>query len=142
MVGSAVARRLLAAEAGGPPNLQLTHIFDRRAGEKRARLAADHVIWTSSIDDVLHSGADIVVEALGGIEPAAGWMRAALLAGKSVVTANKQVVARHGAALADGRRRQGRQLRFEAAVGGAMPIVRAIRTKGWLATASRVWSPS
>ena len=78
------------------------------------------------IDDILQSDADVIVETVGGVEPAAGWIRAALLAGKSVVTANKQVVARHGAALLTLAARQGRQLRFEAAVGGAMPIVRAI----------------
>src|SRR4029077_18304271 len=77
-------------------------------------------------EEVLHSGVDVIVEAIGDVEPAAGWIRAALLAGKSVVTANKQVVARHGAALLTLAARQGRQLRFEAAVGGAMPIVRAI----------------
>jgi len=125
-VGSAIARRLTAPGAGASSNIQLTHVFDRRAAEKRASLEADGVSWTSSIDDVLHSGADIVVEALGGVEPAAGWIRAALLAGKSVVTANKQAVARHGPALLALAARQGRQLRFEAAVGGAMPIVRAI----------------
>ena len=53
-------------------------------------------------------------------------MRGALLAGKSVVTANKQVIAHHGPALLTLAERQGRQLRFEAAVGGAMPIVRAL----------------
>jgi homoserine dehydrogenase len=124
-VGSALARRLVAAESG-PANIQLTHIFDRRAAAKSASLHAAGVVWTSSIDDILHSGADVVVELIGGVEPAAGWVRAALLAGKSVVTANKQVVARHGAALLTLAARQGRQLRFEAAVGGAMPIVRAI----------------
>jgi homoserine dehydrogenase len=125
-VGSAIARRLTAPGFAAPSNIQLTHIFDRRAHEKRASLCADHVSWTSSIDEVLQSGADIVVEALGGVEPAGDWMRAALLAGKSVVTANKQAVARHGPALLTLAARQGRQLRFEAAVGGAMPIVRAI----------------
>jgi homoserine dehydrogenase len=125
-VGSVVARRLTSTESGAPSNIQLTHIFDRRAGEKRASLPADAVTWTSSIEEVLHSGVDVIVEAIGGVEPAAGWIRAALLAGKSVVTANKQVVARHGAALLTLAARQGRQLRFEAAVGGAMPIVRAI----------------
>ena len=53
-------------------------------------------------------------------------MRAALLAGKSVVTANKQVMAHQGPALLTLAERQGRQLRFEAAVGGAMPIVRVL----------------
>jgi homoserine dehydrogenase len=84
------------------------------------------VVWTTRIEDVLESSVDVVVEAIGGLEPAAAWIRAALLAGKSVVTANKQVMARHGAALLTLAARQGRQLRFEAAVGGAMPIVRAI----------------
>jgi homoserine dehydrogenase len=140
-VGSAVARRLTAPESGAFSNVQLTHIVDRRAAEKQASLPAnpatcsgspralsrdDGVIWTTSIDEALHSGADIVVEAIGGVEPAAGWIRAALLAGKSVVTANKQVIARHGQTLLTLAARQGRQLRFEAAVGGAMPIVRAI----------------
>ncbi|MGH9140060.1 MAG: homoserine dehydrogenase, partial [Vicinamibacterales bacterium] len=125
-VGSAFARRLMSSEPAGLLNLQLTHIFDRRAGEKRASLAAGDVVWTSSIDEVLHSGVDVIVEAIGGLEPAAGWIRAALQAGKSVVTANKQVVARDGAHLLPLAARQGRQLRFEAAVGGAMPIVRAV----------------
>ena len=125
-VGSAVARRLTAPESGTPSTIQLTHIVDRRAVEKRAALPADGVVWTTSIDEALQSGADVVVEAIGGVEPAAAWIRAALLAGKSVVTANKQVVARHGQSLLTLAARQGRQLRFEAAVGGAMPIVRAI----------------
>jgi homoserine dehydrogenase len=124
-VGSAVARRLTAPDSGAPSNIQLAYIFDRRAGEKRASLRAD-AAWTSSIDDVLQSDVDVIVEAIGEVEPAAGWIRAGLLAGKSVVTANKRVVARHGAALLTLAARQGRQLRFEAAVGGAMPIVRAI----------------
>jgi homoserine dehydrogenase len=124
-VGSAVARRLSITNPNSSA-VRLTHIFDRRADGKRAAWSGGDVAWTSSIDEVLHSDVDVVVEAIGGVEPAAGWIRAALLAGKSVVTANKQVMARHGAALRTLASRQGRQLRFEAAVGGAMPIVRAI----------------
>jgi homoserine dehydrogenase len=124
-VGSAVARRFASSEPF-LPNIQLTHILDRRANEKRASVRAESIAWTSSIDDVLQSDADVVVEAIGGLAPAADWIRAALLAGKSVVTANKQVVARHGADLQTLAARQGRQFRFEGAVGGAMPIVRAI----------------
>jgi len=121
-VGSAVARRLTADDAP----FHLTHVLDRRAEEKQRTAALRGVCWTSSIDDVLHSDADVVVEAIGGVEPAAEWIRAALVAGKSVVTANKQAIARHGAPLLALAARQGRQLRFEAAVGGAMPIVRAV----------------
>ena len=126
-VGAAVARRLTAEDADAiPRRLQLTHICDRRAEQKRHAVPAAGVAWTSRIDDILRSDADVIVEAIGGVEPAADWIRAALLAGKSVVTANKQVIARHGASLLTLAARQGRQLRFEAAVGGAMPIVRAI----------------
>ncbi len=123
-VGSAVAGRLTAADASAP--IQLTHIFDRRAAEKRALFPSPTIVWTDRIEDALCSDADVIVEAIGGVDPAAGWVRAALAAGKSVVTANKQVIARDGASLLTFAARQGRQLRFEAAVGGAMPIVRAI----------------
>ncbi len=124
-VGSALARRLTTANALS--GITLTHVFDRRAETKRRTAnAPSSVRWTSSIDDILHSDVDIVVEAIGGLEPAAEWTRAALLAGKSVVTANKQVIARHGGDLWTLASRQGRQVRFEAAVGAAMPIVRAV----------------
>src|SRR5206468_11578193 len=89
-------------------------------------LRAAGLTWTACLDEVLYGNADVIVEAIGGVEPAAGWIRAALIAGKSVVTANKQVMALHGTSLLTLAARQGRQLRFEAAVGGAMPIVRAI----------------
>src|SRR2546428_12315468 len=119
-VGSAVARRLTGPHV--PLGLELTHIFDRRAHEKSEALSASRITWTTSIDEVLASDADVVVETVGGVEPAADWIRAALAAGKSVVTANKQVVARRGAALLTLAERQGRQLRVEAAVGGAKPV--------------------
>ncbi len=105
----------------------MTHVCDRRAIQKRGSLPDDPAItWTTGLDDLLRSDVDVIVETIGGIEPAAGWIRDALLAGKSVVTANKQVIAREGQPLFVLAARQGRQLRFEAAVGGAMPIVRAI----------------
>jgi homoserine dehydrogenase len=120
-----VARRLCAADA--PRGLSLTHILDRRAALKRpAEPTLASIRWTTSIDEILHGDADVVVEAIGGLDPAAAWIEAALAAGKSVVTANKQVIARHGARLLRVAERRGRELRFEAAVGGAMPIVRAI----------------
>jgi homoserine dehydrogenase len=129
-VGSAIAARLGADH--GVDGLDLTHILDRRAISKRDALSNQpsalhaNIVWTTRFEDVLASDADVIVEAIGGIEPAAEWIRAALLAGKSVVTANKQVIAHHGTALLQLAERQGRQLRFEAAVGGAMPIVRAV----------------
>ena len=139
-VGSAVARRLVRHPV---PNLALTHIFDRRAPHKRRIFEAENaenlenpenrenpenpgLIWTDRIEDVLTSDVDVILEAIGGVDPAVEWLRRALLAGKSIVTSNKQAVAHHGPALQVLAARQGRQLRFEAAVGGAMPIVRAV----------------
>lgn len=129
-VGSAVARRLTGSHHAA--NLELTHIFDRRAHAKRCALGLSDVVWTECIDDVLTSDVDVIVEALGGpgtTDVATEWIRQALLAGKSVVTANKQVIARDvslGSSLLTLAARQGRQLRFEAAVGGAMPVVRSV----------------
>ena len=70
---------------------------------------------------------DVVVELIGGLEPARGLLLAALAGGKPVVTANKEVIATHGAELADAARAAGVDLLYEAAVGGAIPLVRALR---------------
>jgi homoserine dehydrogenase len=125
-LGAALARRLTGPDS--PSGLQLTQICDRRAREKRAREAdaVASIAWTERFDDLLTSDAHIIIEAVSSSEPAADYVRAALLAGKSVVTVNKQVIAHHGAALLTLAERQGRQLRYEAAVGGSMPIVRTL----------------
>jgi homoserine dehydrogenase len=70
---------------------------------------------------------DLVVELIGGTDPARGYVLDALRAGRPVVTANKQLLARHGEELFGAAREAGVQLRFEAAVAGAIPIVRAIQ---------------
>src|SRR4030095_2235071 len=69
-VGSAVARRLTSRETLDNPSheqIALTHIFDRRAEEKRRQHPSTAVVWTSRVEDVLQSDADIVIEAVGGI---------------------------------------------------------------------------
>jgi homoserine dehydrogenase len=70
---------------------------------------------------------ELIVELIGGTEPARAYVLEALRAGRSVVTANKQLLARHGEELFDAARESGVQLRFEAAVAGVIPIVRAIQ---------------
>jgi homoserine dehydrogenase len=127
-VGSTVARRLTGPDP--IPQLKLTHIADRRARDKRARQSEPlaSVAWSDRFDDLLASDVDVVIETVSAGEPAVDYIRAALLAGKSVVTASKQVMAHQGHALLTLAERQGRQLRFEAAVGGAMPIVRVLGT--------------
>ncbi len=73
------------------------------------------------------AGSDLIVELIGGIEPARAYVLAALRAGKPVVTANKQLVAQHGEELFEAARESGVQLRFEAAVAGAVPIIRVVQ---------------
>jgi homoserine dehydrogenase len=70
---------------------------------------------------------DVVVELMGGIDPARHHVLAALRAGVPVVTANKQLLAQHGEELFEAARESGVQLRFEAAVAGAIPVVRVIQ---------------
>ena len=69
---------------------------------------------------------DLIVELIGGLEPAREYLLAALEAGKHAVTANKQVLSQHGEELYDAAREAGVQLRFEAAVGGVVPVIRVI----------------
>lgn len=71
--------------------------------------------------------ADLIVELIGGTDPAREYVLLALRAGKPVVTANKQLLAQHGEELFDAAREAGVQLRFEAAVAGVIPIVRTIQ---------------
>src|ERR671933_2087590 len=78
-----------------------------------------------AFDEIL-AGSDLIVELIGGLEPARTYILEALRAGKHVVTANKQVLAEHGEELYDVAREAGVQLRFEAAVGGVVPVIRVI----------------
>ena len=70
---------------------------------------------------------DVVVELIGGVEPARELVEAALAAGKSVVTANKELLAAHGTALAEIAAAAGVDLLYEAAVAGAIPLIRPLR---------------
>ena len=76
---------------------------------------------------VAHPDVDVVVELIGGLDPARELLLAAMAAGKPVITANKEVIAAHGAELFAAARGAGVDLLFEAAVGGAIPLVRALR---------------
>ena len=69
---------------------------------------------------------DLIVELIGGIEPARGYVLDALAAGKHVVTANKQLLSQHGEELFEAARAGGAQLRFEAAVAGVVPVIRVL----------------
>jgi homoserine dehydrogenase len=79
-----------------------------------------------SFEEILE-GSDVIVELIGGTEPAREYVLAALRAGKPVVTANKQLIAQHGDEIFEAAREAGVQLRFEAAVAGAIPVIRVIQ---------------
>jgi homoserine dehydrogenase len=123
-VGRAVARILCEQP---PPGVRLTHVFNRGVARKRVDWVPSTVAWTECVDDVLRSPADIVVELVGGVEPAGDWVARALTAGKSVVTANKQLIAQRGAELLALAEHQRCHLRFEASVAGGIPIIAALR---------------
>jgi homoserine dehydrogenase len=123
-VGSSVARILTEHP---PAGLRLTHIFNRNVQRKRADTIAADVKWTERLEDVLSSDADIVVELIGGIEPAGSWIRQALEREKSVVTANKQVIAKHGPELLGLAHEHGRQIAFGASVAGGVPVIAGLQ---------------
>ncbi|HEU0299348.1 MAG TPA: homoserine dehydrogenase [Longimicrobium sp.] len=89
----------------------------------------DRALLTTELDAFLAAAAqaDVVVEAIGGIDPALAIARAALRRGKRLVTANKALVAAHGPELVVLGRRHGGRLDFESAAAGGIPIVRALR---------------
>ena len=95
-VGSSVARILVESR---PETLELTHIFNRGVARKRVGWVPESVLWSEDADAVLAANVDVVVELAGGLDPAGSWVRRALSAGKSVVTANKKLIAYHGAEL-------------------------------------------
>ncbi|HXD54216.1 MAG TPA: homoserine dehydrogenase [Solirubrobacteraceae bacterium] len=76
-------------------------------------------------EEILASS-DLIVELMGGIDPARGYLMRAMEAGKHVVTANKQLLSQHGEELFETARARDVRLRFEAAVGGAVPVVRVL----------------
>ena len=123
-VGRSVAK-ILCQDPNGP--FLLTHICNRNISRKKVDTLPGHIRWTESFDEVLASDADVVVELIGGLEPAADWVRRALRAGKSVVTANKLLIADHGPQLRELARKHGQRLEFGASVAGGIPAIVAIQ---------------
>jgi homoserine dehydrogenase len=124
-VGRAVANIL---GENGNPHLRLTHIFNRNVSRKKQDWVPNDLIWTEDIDSVLKSDVDIVIELIGGLSPAEQIVRSALESGKSVVTANKQLIARIGPELLQLAARHGCQIEFGASVAGGVPVLPSLRT--------------
>ncbi len=125
-IGSGVVAALAAGAARyaarvGQP-LELRRVLVRDTKRVRRGLRADQM--TTSIDDVLaDDGTKIVVELLGGEEPARTYIEQTLRSGRHVVTANKEVMAKFGATLLQVAHDHGVRLLYEASVGGGIPVI-------------------
>ena len=108
-------------------NIQVRKIFVRDKDRAMRRLAAPEGLFTCAIDDVLSDpDIHIVAECMGGVEPARSYILSALKAGKTVVTANKEVISKHWFEFEEAAKDTGAGLYFEATVGGGIPILRTI----------------
>jgi homoserine dehydrogenase len=116
---------LIARRAGC--EIKVTHIATRTPA-RAASWGADSLIVSTDIDALLtNPEIHIVAEMIGGVEPARGYVLKALENGKSVVTANKELIAKHGPELRAAAQKAGVDLLFEGAVGGGIPILKALR---------------
>jgi homoserine dehydrogenase len=85
------------------------------------------VRWTEEIDEVLDSDIDVLVELVGGLNPAGTWVRRALASGKSVVTANKELIAAEGVELSELACRHRQHLAYGASVAGGVPVLSGLQ---------------
>jgi homoserine dehydrogenase len=105
--------------------LRITKILVRDLDKERH--GVDRALLTTQPEKVLNNGCDLVVELVGGIEPARGFIERSLACGKHVVTANKALLALDGFSLMKAAEAQKVRLGFEASVCGGIPIIRALR---------------
>jgi homoserine dehydrogenase len=131
VVGSGVARALLergeayGQQVGCP--LRLVRILEREPDRERP-VRVDRALFTQDVRDIVdNAGIGIVIEVLGGEQPAYEYQRKALEAGKYVVTANKEVIAKHGAELSALAHQRGVDILYEASVGGGIPIIAPLK---------------
>jgi homoserine dehydrogenase len=130
-VGSQVVRLLreqaddLTARIGAP--LELVGVAVRRLDRPRAVELDPDLLTTDALGLVKRPDVDVVVEVVGGIEPARTWLTEALRLGKGVVTANKALLAEDGGVLHEAAVAGGADLYYEAAVAGAIPLLRPLR---------------
>lgn len=108
-------------------DVHVTHILVR-SPEKYQQQVLPHTMLTTNWEDILNDeSVDIVIEVMGGIEPAKTYITEALRAGKNVVSANKDLIAVHGAALHKEAARMKKDFMYEAAVLGAIPIIHPLK---------------
>jgi homoserine dehydrogenase len=128
-VGSALLRELVARreslEERHGVRVELTRVLVRDVTRHRDA-EFDRSLLTADIDEFLGTDADVVIEAIGGIDPARQIAESALARGRELVTANKELLAAHGSALTALARTHRTSLRYDAAVGGGVPVLRLL----------------
>lgn len=118
-------RAHIASRVGAP--IDIVKVLVRDPSKERVA-ELDRSLLTTDANAVLaDDGVDVFVEVMGGVEPAKGYVERAIDSGRSVVTANKMLLAQHGPELVDRAAKKGVDLAFEASVGGGIPIIRTLR---------------
>ena len=128
-VGAGVAEILQTPDGRHPlvGDLALKRVAVRDLNRPRPIEIPSEILCTDPEAVVHDPGVDIVVEVMGGLEPARSLILAAIAAGKPVVTANKAVIARHGEEIAAAAAEKGVYVLIEAAVGGGIPIIEPLK---------------
>ena len=128
-VGAGVAQILQTPDGRHPlvKELELRQVAVRNLERARPVELAAELLTTDPSAVVTNPAVDLVVEVMGGLEPARSLILAAIEAGKAVVTANKAVIARHGAEIAAAAAAKGVYVLMEAAVGGGIPILEPLK---------------
>jgi homoserine dehydrogenase len=140
-VGSALLRELTAREGALEQRfgkrVEITRVLVRDLAKERSA-DFDHALLTTRLDDFLASEPDVVIEAIGGVDPARRIAEWALCSGRELVTANKELLAAHGSALHTLAWQHGGTLRYDAAVGGGVPVLRLLDDALGAGTPTRV----
>lgn len=130
-VGGGVVQLLRAnasyieARVGAP--IEIVRVLVRDPNKERVAELDRGRLTTDAAQVIDDASLDVVVEVMGGVEPARGYLNRAIESGKQIVTANKMLLASHGGDLLDRARKRGVDLAFEGAVGGGIPVIRVLR---------------
>lgn len=118
-------RHLIKCRIGGDYRVKCIAVRD--VNKPRA-VEFDHGLLTGDVETVLNDpDIQIVLELIGGVDPARGYVLRAIEAGKSVVTANKELIAKHGSEIIQAAERCGVDFRFEGSVGGGIPLIKPLQ---------------
>ena len=133
VIGGQVARVLqqkaehLAQQVGQPVVLRRIKVLEQDLSRPQAKEMEASLLTTDEDDFFATPGMDIIIEAIGGEQPAFSYLSKALSAGRHVVTSNKEVIAKRGAELAELAQQNDVSLNYEAAVGGGIPLIMPFR---------------